>query len=299
VDLLASLQPLEGGWSGETFLAEAAGERSVVRIFASPRHSPYAAEIQEALLRLVRGLVPVPAVKEVRRAQPEADVPGLLVTEFLDGVRAEVLLPTLDDEGRARLGERLGLIAGTLAGMPQLTGGLFVDPTLRVEPFVPDLAEWVAEHADRLDWSEDELAGLRAVADEAQDRLDEVGRVSLVHSDLNPKNVLVDPGTLEVTGVLDWEFAHAGSPYADLGNLLRFDRDPEYADAVLRGYADLRGDDPAVALDRARSADLVALVDLAARRDANPVAARAHDRLLAIARSRDLHATGITASRGC
>ncbi|MFI2707732.1 phosphotransferase family protein, partial [Nocardioides sp. CER28] len=136
-----------------------------------------------------------------------------------------------------------------------------------------------------------DLAGLRAVADTAQDLLDQVGRVSLVHSDLNPKNVLVEPSTLEVTGVLDWEYAHAGSPYADLGNLLRFDRRPAYADAVLRGYADLRGDDPATALDRARSADLVALVDLAARRAANPVAARAHDRLLAIARSRDLHAT--------
>ncbi|MDH2413018.1 phosphotransferase [Nocardioides sp. CER19] len=291
MDPLTSLQPLEGGWSGETFLAEVAGERSVVRVFASARHSRQAAEIQEALLRLVRGLVPVPAVREVRRAEPDADVPGLLVTEFLDGVRADLLLPTLDDDGQARLGERLGRVAGTLAGMPQLTGGLFADATLRVDPFDPDLDAWVADHAERLDWSDDDLAGLRAVADTAQDLLDQVGRVSLVHSDLNPKNVLVEPSTLEVTGVLDWEYAHAGSPYADLGNLLRFDRRPAYADAVLRGYADLRGDDPATALDRARSADLVALVDLAARRAANPVAARAHDRLLAIARSRDLHAT--------
>ena len=33
----------------------------------------------------------------------------------------------------------------------------------------------------------------------------------------------------------------------------------------------------------------VAVVDLASRRDANPVAARAHDLLLAVARSGDLH----------
>jgi len=291
MDLMTSLTPLEGGWSGETFLAEVAGERSVVRIFVGPRHAPHAAEIQEVLLRLVRGLVPVPAVKEVRRADPDADAPGLLVTELLAGVRGDVLLPTLDEHGQGVVGERLGTIAATLAGMPHVTAGLFVDATLRVRPFATDLEEWVAQHEERLDWSDADLAGLRAVATEAQDRLDEVGRVSLVHGDLNPKNVLVDADTLEITGVLDWEFAHAGSPYADLGNLLRFDRVPAYADAVLRGWTQLRGGDPANALERARSADLVALVDLAARKDANPVAGRAHDRLLAIARTRDLHAT--------
>ena len=290
MDLTSSLTPLEGGWSGETFLAEVAGERSVVRIFADPRHHPQAAEIQEALLRLVRGLVPVPAVKEVRRAEPDAGMPGLLVTELVDGVRADLLLPALDDEGRARLGERLGTIAGTLAGMPQLVAGTFGDATLRVDPFDVDLEDWVAQHAEALDWPALALDGLRAVAVEAQERLDRVGRVSLVHSDLNPKNVLVDPGTLEVTAVLDWEFAHAGSPYADLGNLLRFDRQPAYADAVLRGWTDTRGGDPQDAVDTARSADLVALVELASRRAANPVAARAHDLLLRIATARDLHA---------
>jgi aminoglycoside phosphotransferase (APT) family kinase protein len=288
----SSLTPIEGGWSGETFIAEAAGERSVVRIFAGPRHHPQATLIQEAVLRLVRGLVPVPAVKEVRRAEPDADVPGLLVTELLPGVRGDLLLPTLDPTGLATLGERLGRIAGTLAGMPQLTAGLFADESLRVEPFDPDLDDWVARHEERLGWDDGDLDGLRAVAGGAQTILDDVGRVSLVHSDLNPKNLLLDADTLEVTGVLDWEFAHAGSPYADLGNLIRFEREPAYVEAVLRGYAGLRGDEPATALDRARSADLVALVDLAVRKDANPVAARAHDRLLAIARARDVHATG-------
>ena len=292
MDDFSSLTPLDGGWSGETFVAEVGGERSVVRIFANPRHHPEAALIQEAVLRLVRGLVPVPAVKEVRRAEPDADVPGLLVTELLPGARGDLLMATLDDRGLAIVGERLGRIAGTLAGMPLLTAGLFVDAELRVEPFDVGLDEWVARHEAGLDWGERDLDALRAVAAEAQARLDEVGRVCLVHSDLNPKNVLIDADSLEVTGVLDWEFAHAGSPYADLGNLLRFDREPAYVGAALRAYADLRGGDPATALDLARSADLVALVELAARKDAHPVAARAHERLLAIARTRDVHATG-------
>jgi aminoglycoside phosphotransferase (APT) family kinase protein len=112
-----------------------------------------------------------------------------------------------------------------------------------------------------------------------------------VHSDFNPKNILVDPGTGEVTGLLDWEYAHAGSPFTDLGNLLRFERLPVFADAVLDVY---RAEVPDVGddvLDRARAADLYALVELASRRGHNPVADRSHDLLLAKARSGNLHAT--------
>ena len=86
------------------------------------------------------------------------------------------------------------------------------------------------------------------------------------------------------------QFAHAGSPFTDLGNLLRFDRRPDLVDAVLSTYSDNVVDSPEDLLDRARAVDMWALVDLAARRDENPVAARAHDRLLAMARSGDLHA---------
>ncbi len=121
--------------------------------------------------------------------------------------------------------------------------------------------------------------------------LDRTTRACLVHSDFNPKNILVEPSTGEVTGLLDWEYSHAGSPFTDLGNLLRFDRRPDLADAVLSTYSDNVVDAPEDLLDRARAVDMWALVDLAARRDENPVAARAHDRLLAMARSGDLHAT--------
>jgi len=90
--------------------------------------------------------------------------------------------------------------------------------------------------------------------------------------------------------VLDWEFAHSGHPFTDLGNLLRFERAPAYAEAVLSAWCERRGTDPAETLELARAADLWALVDLAARRGQNPVADRAHEHLAAIARTGDVHA---------
>jgi aminoglycoside phosphotransferase (APT) family kinase protein len=167
--------------------------------------------------------------------------------------------------------------------MPTLSTGPFVDGRLTIGSFEPDLdglpaAVELAE--SRLGWwSPDELTGLREVAVDAQALLDTVGRRVLVHSDFNAKNLLVDPDSLEVTGLLDWEYAHAGHPFTDLGNLLRFERDEVFTDAVLAAYTGRRGGSAGDALALARAADLWALVDLAARRGENPVAERA-DRLL-------------------
>jgi aminoglycoside phosphotransferase (APT) family kinase protein len=127
-----------------------------------------------------------------------------------------------------------------------------------------------------------------AVLDRAEDLAESgVDRICLVHSDFNPKNLLVDPATAQITGLIDWEFAHAGSPYTDLGNLLRFCDDPVLGGAVLsvvRAGVDL-GDR---LQDRARVADLWALIDLAGRAAANPVAAAAHALVTRIADTGDL-----------
>jgi aminoglycoside phosphotransferase (APT) family kinase protein len=286
---LSSLTPLEGGWSGRTFLAEVAGERSVVRIYPPGAGAPSTAEVDAAVLRLVRGLVPVPDVLEVRPARPERDEPGLLVTSFLPGVRGDALLPTLGAAARAEVGTTLGGLVAGLGGMPMLRPGPFVGPELRIGDFgVDGLPAYVEQRLPELGHlAPGEIEGLREVAVDAQSLLDTVPRAVLVHSDLNPKNVLLDPETLALTGVLDWEFAHAGHPFTDLGNLLRFDRDEPFTGAVLAAYAEGRGTAPDAALPLARAADLWALVDLAARRAANPVAARADALLRAIALERD------------
>lgn len=287
------LRPLAGGWSGETFLSDVDGARSVVRIYGDgrPDHAP---EVDAAVLALVRGLLPVAEVLEVRRRDASRGAPGLLVTSWLPGERGDLVLPALDPEGRARLGASLGRLAGQLAGMPMPRAGAFVNAELSIAawPGAADgLEAWVEDHRSAFaHWTDLERAGLRDVAGRAQALLDTVDRACLVHSDLNPKNVLVDPDSLEVTGLVDWEYAHAGHPFTDLGNVVRLDRSPEYVEAAVSAYSHLRGGEPAHNLDLARAADLWALVDLSARALENPVAARAEALLRAVARGGDLHA---------
>lgn len=295
---LPELTPLPGGHSGETFLADLAGERSVVRIYAGRGASrgANAAEVDAAVLRLVRGLLPVPEVLEVRRADPSAGTPALLVTSWLPGKRLDEVFPTADERLAATIGRNLGEILARLAQMPMLRDGVFLDGELRIGPMPPeadDLLSWVDSLLDGTPlagWEEADRRGLRELADRAQAIVDRASRSCLVHSDFNPKNILVDPGTGEVTGLLDWEHSHAGSPFTDLGNLLRFDRRPDLADVVVSTYSALVVDAPDDLLDRARAVDLWALVELASRRGQNPVADRAHDLLLVKARSGNIHA---------
>lgn len=285
---LTSLEPLTGGWSGRTFVGQVAGERSVVRIYPpEDDRAERGPEIDAAVLLLVRGLLPVADVLEVRQGTEVA--PGVLVTSLLPGVRGDELLPTLDDDQLRVVGSRLGRLAADVAGMPQLRAGVFVDGELHVRPHdvdaLPDLLERLLPELGHL--APGEVEALREVAAEAQDLLDTVARVSLVHSDLNPRNLLLDPATLAVTGVVDWESAHAGHPFTDLGNLLRLDRAPAYEEAVLAAWAERHGTPPGLALPLARAADLRALLDLATRRGRDPVATRADALLRAVARDRD------------
>ncbi len=286
----ASLEPLEGGWSGETFVARVGdGEPQVVRIHA---RNPGRAEVDAALLRLVRGLLPVPEVLDVRR--PDGDLPALLVTSYLPGERGDLVLPRLGPREQAVLGTHVGELVAALGGMPQARPGELVctvDAQLVVRDWgLPDGLRAYAEQAlagPLAHWGDTERVGLLEVTGAAERLLAGVERVCLVHGDLNPKNLLVDPDTLVVTGLVDWEYAHAGHAFTDLGNVLRFDRSPVYAQAVLVAYTRLRGGSVDDALALARAADLVALVELAGRAGDDPVADRAERLLRMIAAYRD------------
>lgn len=266
------LAPLGGGHSGETFLAEFGGDRTVVRILRPGRRPAGSARRDAAVLRWVRGLLPVPDVLEVRDADASRDVPELLVTAFVPGVRGDEYLAGATPQDAAALGDDLARVVLRLAGIATPRPGLLVGPDLATVALpAASVAEWV----EGLDGDEEWLAlrsALAPVAEEADAVLALTTRNCLVHGDLNPKNLLVDPATRRVAALVDWEHARSDGPHADLGNLLRFDDagGDVVRDRVLPAYAACFGEDLDELPVRAAAADLVALADLAARDPAGP-----------------------------
>ncbi|GAB3925901.1 hypothetical protein GCM10029976_019810 [Kribbella albertanoniae] len=269
--LQASAVPLTGGYQGQTFAVTAGGEDAVLKLYVK---DPDRAVVDAALLQLVHGLLPVPRILDLKREGSWEDPPYLLM-ERLPGVNLQVYLETAGPDERRKVGAQLGELLARLSGMPFLTAGMFRGGDLTVEPFgYADLTDFAAGLDLELRPAQREvLSDLTLMAGDLLD--DAADRVCLVHSDFNPKNLLIDPDSVKITGLIDWEFAHAGSPYADLGNLFRFCTDPVLAGGVLSvlRWSELGLGEPLV--ERGRAADLWALLELASRSASNEVAAAA------------------------
>jgi aminoglycoside phosphotransferase (APT) family kinase protein len=168
-------------------------------------------------------------------------LPGdAVVVTHLDGVpRAEAQLEP-DASARAQRG-----MGGVLAGLHAIVGAEFGYPGR------PSLqaATWRAAFtalvetllADARHWSVDVPADeVRAALARHAGALDDVAVPALVHTDLWPGNVFVDPATGELTGVIDTERALFGDPLVDLVGMDPFGRAEDDA-AVVAGYAQVGG----------------------------------------------------------
>ncbi len=290
-----SVRPFGGGHSGETFLADVDGADVVLRIYA---RSPERAAVDVGLLRRLRGVVPVPAVLDAR-VEPTGELPPYLMTSLLPGQPLDQVLAETGEQTAYELGRAVAGVLLRLATVRFDRSGMLSGSDLAVVPMAEDLRTleaWVRLQLDRpwfAAWSADDRRALLGLARAVRPVIDAVGgEATLVHSDLNPKNLLVDPDRSEVTGLVDWEFAYVGSRLADLGNLLRFpDGDDPVDSAFLAGAVELAeaGGLPPGWLDTARALDLFAVVELAGRERSNPVVDRARDLLRSTLQTGDLH----------
>ncbi|MQA25955.1 MAG: phosphotransferase [Micromonosporaceae bacterium] len=150
--------------------------------------------------RLVPGVTP-----RVLDRDPERNV---IVIERAPGSWSDwkrLLLQGRCDVGvAARLG---GVLAAwhsaDVAGVDQRCVDLSAFEQLRVDPYYRTVMRRRPEHAERVGWHAEAMAGRRT---------------ALVHGDFSPKNVLVGEGG--ALWVIDFEVAHVGDPAFDVAFLL-------------------------------------------------------------------------------
>jgi hypothetical protein len=93
-----------------------------------------------------------------------------------------------------------------------------------------------------------------------------------------------------VVALVDWEFAHAGSIYTDVGNFSRFERDDRLLELMIDAFVQAAPGQVPNPRANGRAADLWALVELAGGVPSNPVRELATELLVAQARAGDLGA---------
>lgn len=169
---------------------------------------------------LVRDLVPVPVV--VDRGESWS------LFSFLEGEHLENV-----PEHTGAAAEALARISSVVFESPGLVnadGSISPFPWGGVKGFIieslatDEVGAWLGR---------DVVKTALKVLDRESQRLAELDAESrLVHGDFNPTNVLIRGGL--VAGILDWEYCHSGTPYMDIGNLLRHTH-PDYHSQIKWG----------------------------------------------------------------
>ncbi|AIF82079.1 aminoglycoside phosphotransferase [endosymbiont of Acanthamoeba sp. UWC8] len=96
----------------------------------------------------------------------------------------------------------------------------------------------------------------------------------LVHGDFKPTNILVyeSEGALKISGIIDWEFAYAGSGYSDIANLFRFKNifDEQLKGSFAEGYKSRGGSLNKEWEKSIKLVDLINLCDLLSSEEERP-----------------------------
>jgi aminoglycoside phosphotransferase len=188
----------------------------VLRLFSDVgMNSP---ERESRIAQLVGGRVPIPAIFDLGEDWVLSEfAPGEMLESSPEGVGAAA-------EALARLSEISFEASGWIQADGVVTPFDFGDDYVEMKLAEPEVVGWVGS---------DRVNAVQEILRREAGRLSEVrSEHVLVHGDFNSSNVLVQDG--EVVAVLDWEYAHSGTPYMDIGNLLR-NTESQFHDAIGRG----------------------------------------------------------------
>jgi aminoglycoside phosphotransferase (APT) family kinase protein len=278
---LASFELLAAGKcnTNYTFTFAGSDERFVLRLYVRDKQ---ACQKDSDLFHLIHKCVPVPDLLYTHISDQNANdsdprnIASLTysIMKWVDGELFSDVLERQDTKAIPDCAYDIGRVLATIGGYTFPHSGFFGSGLTIAEPLptggrdmILSFLEWCLfqQHADRqlgpmlterLWQFVNEHAAYLDVLDNA---------ASLVHSDYKGMNILVqnDHNRWHVSAVLDWEFAFAGSPFFDIGNMLRFDylHPANYSSEFIRGYQDHGGQLPAHWKKTARLVDLTALCE--------------------------------------
>ncbi|WP_411344528.1 phosphotransferase family protein [Paenibacillus sp. WLX1005] len=268
---IASLQRTSTGLSNGSykFTLEQDDSPYMLRVCSGSSDVAYK---EVAITQLVAATVPI-AQYVHSEIIPTAEGASWSILEWKDGILLADILKTGDTRRIAAAATAVGNVLAHIHNYTFAQAGFF-GPTLTiVEPLSPGMDEWCAFINDSLEhhgsgrWlHEQEIQAVRRFLQSSRMCIHEFHEMPLlVHSDFNGLNILIQESSDSTTvpAVLDWEFAFAGTRYADIGNMLRYESAGSlYEQHVLEGYRAAGGELHPQWRLLSRMEDLLALCDM-------------------------------------
>jgi aminoglycoside phosphotransferase (APT) family kinase protein len=239
--------PVEGGFGNTVYRVEVEGFTGAVALRLCQR-DPDASEREVHLWRLLGGAVPMP---EVFFGSATGGPGGMAynLSAWVDAEPSDAALRR--DADAATVAYELGAALAGLSAFSFPRAGFFGRDLTVAHPFEGGMVEGYLAHLENclLRGTAGELLGgglarrAWAFAVESAPALETIRDArSLVHSDYRPANILVRPGDAgwTVAAVIDWDFAHAGSPLGDVATMLR-NLPERLEEPFLRGFVEHGG----------------------------------------------------------
>lgn len=223
---------LTGGFNNVNYAVEnESGDRFVLRI--SDSLSRFSSELA-VLDRLNETDNTIPVPKVLWREQE--GLPGgvsAAAINFIDGILLSRIAHDLDDKNSEKLYRQLGVLASKIHSFKFNTYG-FLDDNWKPIDMAVNYHSWTLDYLlgclkeDRLiaRLGKDRHLRLSRCAHQNNELLSPPVQPTFCHGDFNQKNVLVSRdkrGNYNIAAILDWEYALAGSPAMDIGNLFRYE----------------------------------------------------------------------------
>lgn len=242
---IADLTVLTSGFSNTNYqvtFRDDAHKPLVIRLIEHADKERMSKEIK--INEFIKGL-PQPKFIYHQEEDSPIDLP-YIVMEYIEGKRLDALDLPLKPEQITKLGHSLGAALATIhkvkfAEAGFLNGMLIVDKPIKMTGrSLNAFANQVLIEQGRQEMLGKSLSRrLMAFIEEEGELLNSYKSLPcLCHSDFGSSNILIDCDQMTVTAILDFEFAFAGTPYVDFGNLLRppFGLEAGVREAVASGY---------------------------------------------------------------
>ncbi|HLO99768.1 MAG TPA: phosphotransferase, partial [Fimbriimonas sp.] len=154
--------------------------------------------------------VPVPAVDFFVSQDSELGSP-FMISQKIEGVTLGSRLKELTPEQRIHIDREIGAILSNLHQVGGSQFGTYLGPHFTTWPeafmhLVSDLEQDARDASVQLD------PGIFTLFDRHAASLESVKEARLVHWDMWDENILIDPATLSITGIVDFERALWGDP---------------------------------------------------------------------------------------
>ncbi len=263
---VSEITPLEGGYRNHNYQVDFAnGDVAVLKVSTDLVAAQKATALQQQLSRFL----PVPEILGERATSAHV----FTLMSYVPGRLACTVPKDLEESDYLEMGRSIGAFLARVHKVQLPAAGTLNADLEVVDPYANLGDSWLAYMREVM---HGKRAEARLGAEDCQRVLQLLNRYEqrlhdlspthcLVHSDFNLKNIKVEQknGQWRVAGVLDWEFAHGGSPLTDLGNFYRFEQ--QLPTGLFKGFETGYFEQGyGVQADRVEWRDLARILDLTA-----------------------------------